>query len=156
MSQANNSEAVYYLTFLLNNEQFAIESEKVVEVLTTTTVFHIPASHPRIRGVINFRGTIVPLICTHSIFSLPPTDMSKRFRVIICHISYVDEKIVAAFVVDEVSDVFKVSEHELQNSVNNLEQVLSIFQKNGKDYKILDYDEIFSPEKFRTKLMHNS
>lgn len=98
-----------YLTFTLGSEEFGIEILKVQEIRGYSAVTPIPNTPGYIRGVINLRGTIVPVVDLRSRFRMPDGDYGK-FAVII--VVSVGPRVVG-LVVDAVSDVLNVAAGEI-------------------------------------------
>ena len=96
--------ASQFLTFTLDTEQYGIEILKVQEIKGYSAVTPIPNAPPHIKGVMNLRGTVVPVVDLRNKFSLDSIDYNK-FTVII--VVTVGEKVVG-LVVDAVSDVLEI------------------------------------------------
>lgn len=101
-----------YLTFLLQNEEYGIEILRVQEIKGFTKVRPIPNAPPYIKGAINLRGTVVPVVDLRSRFGMPQTDYNQ-FTVII--VVSVGTKIVG-LVVDAVSDVLNIAQDQIDET----------------------------------------
>src|SRR5271154_1024816 len=95
-----------YLTFTLGAEEYGIEILKVQEIKGYSAITHIPNAPPHVKGVMNLRGTVVPVVDLRARFGMEAVEYSK-FTVII--VVMVGEKI-AGVVVDAVSDVLNISQ----------------------------------------------
>lgn len=98
-SIANSSEQ--YVTFLINNETYGIEVLRVKEIVGMTTITSVPNSEKYLKGVINLRGIVVPVIDLRLKFSLPEKEYDS-FTVILI-IEHRDS--LVGVIVDSVSDV---------------------------------------------------
>ncbi|MCA9061698.1 MAG: purine-binding chemotaxis protein CheW [Planctomycetaceae bacterium] len=98
-----------YLTFMLQNEQFGIDILRVQEIKGYTRVTPIPNMPRFIKGAMNLRGTVVPIVDLRCKFSMPESDYNQ-FTVII--VVNVGTKILG-LVVDAVSDVLNVSDDDI-------------------------------------------
>jgi purine-binding chemotaxis protein CheW len=96
---ANSSEQ--YVTFLINNETYGIEVLRVKEIVGMTTITTVPNSEKYLKGVINLRGIVVPVIDMRLKFSLPEKEYDS-FTVILI-IEHKDS--LVGVIVDSVSDV---------------------------------------------------
>jgi len=96
---ANSSEQ--YVTFLINNETYGIEVLRVKEIVGMTTITTVPNSEKYLKGVINLRGIVVPVIDLRLKFSLPEKEYDS-FTVILI-IEHKDS--LVGVIVDSVSDV---------------------------------------------------
>ena len=94
-----------YLTFALGNEEYGIELLKVQEIKGFSRVTPIPNTPAHVKGVMNLRGTVVPVVDLRAKFSMEPVEYTK-FTVII--VVMVGQKI-AGLVVDAVSDVLNIA-----------------------------------------------
>lgn len=153
MQKNTKKKPLSFLTFRIGNHRFAISTKRIVEVLTTTTIYTIPVSHKDIIGVINFRGEIIPLINTHQLLDYKSIDLEKRFRIIISNIEYETEYVKASFIVDEVMGVLKIPNKHILNdepkeTENNEKYYRKTFAVNSVVFKILSIDELLSPKHF--------
>jgi purine-binding chemotaxis protein CheW len=101
-----------FLTFLLGAEQYGVEILKVQEIRGYSAVTPIPNTPAYIRGVINLRGTVVPVVDLRAKFSMEATEYNK-FTVII--VVTVGEKVIG-LVVDAVSDVLDIPAAEMRKA----------------------------------------
>ena len=101
---SNNEQANQYLTFTLGAEEYGIEILKVQEIKGYSAITHIPNAPPHVKGVMNLRGTVIPVVDLRRKFSMEMVEFNK-FSVII--VVMVGEK-VAGLVVDAVSDVLDI------------------------------------------------
>lgn len=99
-----------YLTFRLESEEYAIDILKVQEIKGYSAITPIPNSLPHIKGVINLRGTVVPVVGLRERFGMAPVPYDK-FTVIV--IVTVGTKVVG-MVVDAVSDVLVLRGDEIE------------------------------------------
>ncbi len=99
-----------FLTFVLGAEAFGVEILKVQEIRGYSAVTRIPNTPPYIKGVINLRGTVVPVVDLRAKFSMEPGEYNK-FTVII--VVTVGSKVIG-LVVDAVSDVLDIPPSEIR------------------------------------------
>jgi purine-binding chemotaxis protein CheW len=99
-----------YLTFQLGDELYGVDILRVQEIKGYTTVTKIPNTPPHIKGVLNLRGTIVPIVELRTKFGMPTIDYTM-FTVIV--VVVVKEKIMG-LVVDAVSDVLNIDQKDIQ------------------------------------------
>ena len=97
-----------YLTFLLGGEMFAIEILNVREIIEYGALTTVPMMPPFIRGVINLRGAVVPVIDLSVRFARPPVEVTRRTCIIIIEIDNAGEKQDIGVVVDSVSEVLDI------------------------------------------------
>ena len=110
-AEAHGSAAIsQFLTFLLGAEQYGVAILKVQEIRGYSAVTPIPNTPAHIKGVINLRGTVVPVVDLRAKFSMETTEYNK-FTVII--VLTVGEKVIG-LVVDAVSDVLDIPAAEMR------------------------------------------
>ena len=99
-----------YLTFQLGEELYGVDILRVQEIKGYTTVTRIPNTPPHIKGVLNLRGTIVPIVELRTKFAMPTIDYTM-FTVIV--VVVVQDRIMG-LVVDSVSDVLNIDRKDIQ------------------------------------------
>ena len=112
LAEASVEKAQQYLTFLLENQEYGIEIFKIQEIRGYAPVTPIPNVPPHVRGVMNLRGTVLPVIDLRMKFHLPAVEYNK-FTVIV--IATVGQKAVG-LLVDAVSDVLTVAAESLREA----------------------------------------
>lgn len=105
-------ESSQYLTFTLQNEEYALDILKVQEIKGFSKITPIPNTPHYIRGVMNLRGTVVPIVDLRARFAMTETEYDK-FAVII--VVNVGRKIVG-LVVDTVSDVLDIKSSDVDET----------------------------------------
>jgi len=103
-------EVNQFLTFTLGTEEYGIEILKVQEIKGYSAITHIPNAPEHVKGVMNLRGTVVPVVDLRAKFGMPAVEYSK-FTVII--VVMVGQKI-AGLVVDAVSDVLNIARSDVR------------------------------------------
>ncbi|MEC4889544.1 MAG: chemotaxis protein CheW [Nitrospira sp.] len=99
-----------FLTFSLGEELYGVDILRVQEIKGYTAVTKIPNTPPHIKGVLNLRGTIVPIVELRTKFGLPTIDYTM-FTVIV--VVVVQDKVMG-LVVDAVSDVLNIDRKDIQ------------------------------------------
>jgi purine-binding chemotaxis protein CheW len=97
-----------YLTFLLGGEMFAIEILNIREIIEYGALTTVPMMPTFIRGVINLRGAVVPVIDLSVRFSRPPVEVTRRTCIVIIEINNAGERQDIGVVVDSVSEVLEI------------------------------------------------
>lgn len=134
-----------FLTFNLGDELYGVDILRVQEIKGYTTVTKIPNTPPHIKGVLNLRGTIVPIIELRTKFGMPTIDYTA-FTVII--VVVVRDKVMG-LVVDSVSDVLNIDKKDIQPAPQFGAKVdVSFLDGVGKSgdklVAILDMDRLLS------------
>lgn len=103
-----------YLTFILNDEEYGVDILRVQEIRGWDNATPIPNTPDYIKGVMNLRGTIVPIIDLRERFHMEPLPYGPTTVVIVLKVYADDRERVMGIVVDAVSEVYNISNEELQ------------------------------------------
>lgn len=98
-----------YLSFQLAGEEFAFGILRVKEILEYDTLTRVPNAPPAVRGVINLRGAVVPVVDLAMLFGLPATTVTKRSCVIIVEVRVDDQELVMGILADAVNQVIELA-----------------------------------------------
>ena len=108
------AEPRQYLTFTLGGEMFAVETLSVKEIIEYGQITAVPMMPPSIRGVINLRGAVVPVIDLKARFGAAATEVTRRTCIVIIELGAADEHQVIGIVVDTVSEVLEIPPSEIE------------------------------------------
>lgn len=100
--------ATQYLTFVLDNEVFAVDVARVREILEYTSVTRIPKTQTYMRGVINLRGSVVPVVDMRVLFGLPEADTTVDTCIIVMEILADGSTFVMGALADSVREVLEL------------------------------------------------
>ena len=104
-----------YLTFLLSGEMFAIAILNIKEIIEYGSLTEVPMMPSFIRGVINLRGSVVPVVDLSSRFGRNKTEISRRTCIVIIEVIGSDEsKMDIGVMVDSVSEVLEIPRSEIE------------------------------------------
>jgi len=98
-----------YLSFQLAGEEFAFGILRVKEILEYDTLTRVPNAPPAVRGVINLRGAVVPVLDLAQLFGLPATAVTKRSCVIIVEVRVDEQELVMGILADAVNQVIELA-----------------------------------------------
>lgn len=138
-----------YVTFFIRNEIYGVPVMKVQEIIGMTKITAMPNSLPFMKGVIDLRGAVVPVIDLRLKFEMEQAEYNN-FTVII--IVEVKDRLVG-MIVDSVSDVLSIPVHSIQETPSfsakiNTEYMQGIGQKDDTLVIILDVDRILTTAEF--------
>jgi purine-binding chemotaxis protein CheW len=102
-----------FLSFTVDNENYCIDILKVKELMGMTTITPLPRTPQFIRGVINLRGQIIPIIDLRLKFGLSFQEYTKRTCIIVVEVSYEGENILMGLVVDAIQEVVSIPEEKM-------------------------------------------
>lgn len=140
-----------YLTFTLGGEMFAVAILNVKEIIEFGTVTEIPMMPRFIRGVINLRGAVVPVIDLSCRFGGKSTEVARRTCIVIIELRQDDQKHDIGIMVDAVSEVLEIARSEIEPPPSFGAKIRTDFisgmgKVNGKFVIILDVARVLSVE----------
>lgn len=151
MNAKLNQSKEHFLSIKLNDELFAITVHKVLEVLQKQNITVVPNVPKFIKGVINFRGEILPVIEARQKFNMPERPEDEKYVIIILDLKVKDKELMLGIIADGVKDVLELPKDALKEvpdmgSNYNTEYLLGMVQVEDKFLMLLDVDKIFSTE----------
>jgi purine-binding chemotaxis protein CheW len=138
-----------YLSFTICNDYFAVNVLKVLEVLQQQSVTKVPNAPSYIKGIINFRGEVVPVFESRSKFNLAERETDESFVIIILDLSTEIELFRIGAIVDKVQDVITVLDEEIMpvpvmSKDFNTEFLHGIFKIDEKFIMLLNVEKVFT------------
>ncbi|WP_028866134.1 chemotaxis protein CheW [Psychromonas aquimarina] len=103
-----------YLTFLVADEALGIAINDVKEIIEITSITHVPMTPDYIRGVINLRGNVVPVVDLSARLGHQVSELSKRSCIVLVEVSCNDEKQSLGMLVDQVKEILDIPEDHIQ------------------------------------------
>ncbi len=157
MSDEKTASVKQFLTFTLDTEQYAVEVEKVREVLEYTTVTKVPNTSEFMRGVINLRGSVVPVVDLRLKFGMAATEKTIDTSIIVMEIDINEETVVLGTLADSVQEVIDLPLNQIEPPPKVGTQIDADFIKGiGKQDErfliILDINKVFSLEEISAVL----
>ena len=145
IAQSASIEPAQYLTFLLAQEQFAIGILGIKEIIEYHGVTEVPMMPPCVRGVINLRGAVVPVLDLLARFGRPSSAVTKRTCVVIVEVEGAEERHVVGLLVDAVNEVLDIAPADIEPPPSFGARVRSDFiqgvgKVKGKFVLLLDVD----------------
>lgn len=138
-----------YLTFRLQEEVYAVDVANIREILDFTTVTKVPRTPDFMRGVINLRGSVVPVVDLKLKFGLPETEKTVNTCIIVMELSIGGETVVIGSLADAVQEVLEMEPEQIVPAPRigtgmKTEFIRGMGKHNDKFIIILDIDRIFS------------
>jgi purine-binding chemotaxis protein CheW len=143
-----------YLIFHLGEEEFGTRILKVREIIGLQDITVVPQTPSYVRGVINLRGKVIPVIDLRLKFGMPEVAYTQRTCIIVVHAQLADSTVLTGVVVDGVSEVLNVSAADIEDTPDFGEQtqtayLLGMAKIKGKVKILLDIDQVLTgPELF--------
>ncbi len=134
-----------YVTFVIGNEYYGVEVLKVQEIIGMMQIVHVPNSAEFMKGVINLRGTVVPVVDMRIRFKMPEREYDMFTVIIIVEV----KNRMIGMIVDSVSDVVDMAESSIQETPHfaakiETDYIRGMGQVDDKLVIILDIDKILS------------
>ena len=138
-----------YLTFLLGREEFAIRVLKVREIIGIQDITAVPHTPGCVRGVINLRGKVIPVMDLRRKFGLPEMNYTQRTCIIVVQAQSESVALLMGIVVDEVSEVLNLAAADVEdtpdfgdNGGSASSYLLGMAKVKGKVKILLDIDRV--------------
>lgn len=150
-SQVAVAEQTQYLGFVVADEEYAIAILRVREILEYDTVTKVPATPPGIRGVINLRGRVVPVIDLAVKLGLPDSEVTKRTCIVVVEVDLEGQPTVMGVLADAVSQVIDLPASEVKPPPSfgthvRVDCLLGMAGAGKKFILLLDIDKVLSVE----------
>jgi purine-binding chemotaxis protein CheW len=143
------TKIISYLTFKLGDEIFGANVAKVLNILEMTKITKVPKAPPYMKGVINLRGSVLPLIDTRIKFDIGETEYTTNTCILVLEIELAGEVVHVGALVDSVQEVIEIEDAEIQpapsiGSKYKSEFIEGMAKINDEFIMLLNMDMIFS------------
>lgn len=138
-----------YLTFTLANEDYGIGILKIKEIIGMMPITSVPQTPTFVKGVVNLRGKVIPVVDLRLKFGMPSIDYTERTCIIVVEISGQTGAVKIGIVVDAVSEVLSIKGEDIENTPAfgtrvNTDYILGMAKMGGKVKILLDIDQVLS------------
>jgi len=146
-----------YLTFSLKKEEYGIPILKVKEIIGMMEITDVPKTPNFVKGVINLRGKIIPVMDLRLKFTMEEKEYNERTCTIVVEVNINNLKSLMGIVVDTVSEVVNISHGEIEPSPQygskvNEEFLIGMGKVKGKVVMLLNIEKIINSEELVTLL----
>ena len=140
---SKDQDGLQVVVFKLGIEEYAVEILYVQEIKKLLTITRVPKADHYIEGVVNLRGTIIPIINLHTRFSLQPQGDEEDKRIIVFQIN--DLKV--GVIVDVVLEVVHLQKKDIDEATKsyestNADHIMGVIKKDGRLLILLDLNKI--------------
>src|SRR5215831_4974131 len=147
----NDARSGKYLTFQLGSEEFGIRVLKVREIMGLQEITAVPQTPAHVKGVINLRGKVVPVVDLRLKFGLPAAEYTQRTCIIVAQIQGESGPVLIGIVVDGVSEVLNLTAQEIEDTPDfgdetGVRYLLGMAKVKGKVKILLDIDQVLSTQ----------
>lgn len=136
-----------YLTFSLGKEEYGVAILKVREIIGVMEITSVPHTPPYIKGVVNLRGRVIPILDLRLKFNMERKDYDERTCIIVVEVQGQSGTVQVGMVADSVSEVLNIGEGELEQapalgSSGESETILGMAKVNSEVKILLDVDRV--------------
>jgi purine-binding chemotaxis protein CheW len=140
-----------YLTFNLANEEYGIGILKVKEIIGMMTITPVPQTPMFVKGVINLRGKVIPVIDLRLKFGMEEIDYDERTSIIVVEVRGGVGTVQIGIVVDSVSEVVNIKSEDIENTPTfgtrlDTDYILGMAKMGGGVKILLDIDQVLTDE----------
>ena len=138
-----------YLTFTLVEEEYGIGILKIKEIIGLMAITTVPQTPQFVKGVINLRGKVIPVVDLRLRFGMDAIDYTERTCIIVVEVDGQADTIQIGIVVDSVSEVLNIKEEEIEDTPTfgtklNTDYILGMAKMEGGVKILLDIDKVLS------------
>ncbi len=138
-----------YLTFTLDEEEYGIGILKVKEIIGMMDITSVPRTPEFVKGVINLRGKVIPIVDLRLKFGMEAIPYSERTCIIVVEIDSNEATVLIGIVVDAVSEVLNVREEEIEDAPAfgtklDTDYILGMAKMEGGVKILLNIDKVLS------------
>ena len=149
--QENKSNQTQYLTFRLAGEEYAVGILQVREIITYGSLTKVPHTPPSIRGVINLRGNVVPVVDLGAKFGLNASLVTDRTCIVIVEVHFNESHNVMGLIADSVNQVISLNQDDILPAPAfgtrvRVDYLRGLAQSCDKFVLILDIDRLLSAD----------
>lgn len=151
MSVPSIIETRQYLTFQLGDEVFALDVSRVREILEFTTITRVPKTPGYMKGVINLRGNVVPVVDMRLKLGLDETEKTVDTCIVVAEVSGEGENLVMGALVDSVQEVIEIEHDQIEPAPKigiqlDTDFVAGMGKKDDRFVIILNMDKVLSSD----------
>lgn len=140
-----------YLTFSLAEEEYGIGILKIKEIIGMMPITTVPQTPEFVKGVINLRGKVIPVIDLRTRFGMGEIEYTERTCIIVVDIQGQTETVLIGIVVDSVSEVLNIKGEDIEDTPTfgtklNTDYILGMAKMKGGVKILLDIDQVLKAE----------
>lgn len=144
-----------YLTFRLGDEEYGLEILKVQEIIQLQSITRIPRTPNCVRGVINLRGKVIPVVDLRAKFGLGAAEDTERTCIIVVQIRSGESLLVIGILIDEVREVLDIRSESIEEAPDfgssvDTEFILGMGKVNGAVKILLDIDKVLTSDDLKS------
>lgn len=125
----NVEESIQYIVIRLGQEQYGIDIRNIDNIVRMQNITRVPKMPAFLKGVINLRGEVIPVISMRLKMGLPADEISKKTRIIVLKL---EQEGNVGFIVDEVKEVVTLTSSEIEKITYNAKDEVNLINAVGK------------------------
>ena len=138
-----------YLTFVLNEEEYGIGILKIKEIIGMMPITTVPQTPEFVKGVINLRGKVIPIVDLRARFGMDTIDYTERTCIIVVEIEGAADMMMIGIVVDAVSEVLNIKGEDIEDTPTfgtklDTDFILGMAKMEGGVKILLDIDQVLT------------
>jgi purine-binding chemotaxis protein CheW len=151
VEKEQSTRAGKYLTFALAEEEYGLEILKVREIISMSEITSVPKTPDYVKGVINLRGKVIPVVDLHLKFSMDEAPYTDETCIIVVDVNGVEMGII----VDHVSEVLNIASGDIEDAPEfgasvNIDFILGMGKAEGRVTILLDISRVIGAEDIQT------
>lgn len=151
MDNETNTKINSYLSFNLGEEEFAAHVGKVLNILEMTKITEVPKAPEYMKGVINLRGTVLPVVDTRIKFGMTPTVYTPNTCIVVMEVDMDGDMVQVGALVDSVQAVLEIDNSQIQpppsiGSKYKSEFIYGMAKIDERFIMLLDMERVFSSD----------
>lgn len=147
---ARVAQAGKFLSFILGEEEYGLEILKVQEINGMMGITRVPRTPDYVRGVINLRGRVIPIVSLRKKFKMPAVADTEKTCIIVVQVAHGDREITMGIIVDEVSEVLNIGDGQIEpppsfgGGMEEADFITGMGKLENKVVILLDIDRVMS------------
>ena len=147
---AGHTGSMQLVSFKLAGETYGIEITRIREIILVGEITHVPETPPHVKGLINLRSTVIPVIDLRIRFSLADAELTPESRIMVLHVG----RRMIGIIVDSVNEVLRVTQQEISPApptvtIEGNEYMTGLVRLKEDLLILLDVDRLFGDDKTR-------
>jgi len=140
-----------YLTFALSDEEYGLPVLRVREIIKMMDITEVPQVPPHIKGVLNLRGKVIPVIDLRLKFGFAQGEITSRTCIIVVEVALAASRVMMGIIVDHVLDVLNIVADEIEQTPEFGDRVCTDYMKGMAKVKgtvkiLLDLDRVLGTD----------
>jgi len=152
--EATRQRSGKYLVFHLDKEEFGVHVMKVKEIMGIQEITSVPQTPDFVKGVINLRGRVIPVVDLRRKFGLDEAEYTQRTCIVVLQVLHGGQQILMGGIVDGVSEVLNLQESDIEDTPDfgedmQVPYIVGMAKMKGKVKILLDIDQVLTKQEIQ-------